>query len=519
MQIRNRTFFIAENVSGHYRCRFAREILQRGGILSPDPHDTDYVIFDAEKDHPARQEEPEEHPVFRITVNEAVRFFDSSALRERPEFCVRDGVLTSWIPQESDDQIIVIPEGVRRIKSGAFHPFYPEQSAVFRQARMRIEKIVFPKTLEVIEDDAFKGFKSLRAVRFNSQLKTVSGFHGCSKLADAILPDSIEKIGDYAFSGCALLTDFHFSEKIASIGTHAFERTGIGSFVSGQNLKSVGAYAFSGCERLKKVTLNSPEIVCEKAAFRNSGVKELEIISETCTLKSGCFSGCSDLVTVRADSGKVLITSTVFPYITAYYGLLRIQKNSCTETEADMWKSMLKRYGKPFLKGMNETQYILLGTYAEDLIKEIAKENNEIVIDEPDPIKREALLRIELLIRETGLNPAVRKYYKQGKIYYSYMTADGFMGSIDTISYDPRYEKLAHDTEKQYGIHVYHAVESSYPWPSLILLYVERDPEEWEYFRPDHGQMMVYVHNFETDEGEFGYAGFESYQGALYRTA
>lgn len=57
-------------------------------------------------------------------------------------------------------------------------------------------------------------------------------------------------------------------------------------------------------------------------------------------------------------------------------------------------------------------------------------------------IKEEAINRIKTLIKKCKLNPNVLKYFKEDKVYYSYLTAGGFIGSIDTVSFDKNYEKF-----------------------------------------------------------------------------
>ena len=72
-------------------------------------------------------------------------------------------------------------------------------------------------------------------------------------------------------------------------------------------------------------------------------------------------------------------------------------------------------------------------------------------------IKEEAINRIKTLIEKCNLNSNVLKYFNEGKVYYSYLTAGGFMGSIDTISYDKDYEKAVKDFEiKHQNYLVYH---------------------------------------------------------------
>lgn len=119
----------------------------------------------------------------------------------------------------------------------------------------------------------------------------------------------------------------------------------------------------------------------------------------------------------------------------------------------------------------------------------------------------EALERINELIDKQNLNPNVLKYFKEGKVYYSYLTAGGLVGSIDTITYDPRYEAAVKDFEKEYeGYVVYHAIETlTEVGDMLSLLYVSDDPENWEGERLYQNYIASYTINFSEPNGsDFG---------------
>lgn len=77
-----------------------------------------------------------------------------------------------------------------------------------------------------------------------------------------------------------------------------------------------------------------------------------------------------------------------------------------------------------------------------------------------EKMMKTATENIEKLISKLGLNPNVKKYFQEGKIYYSYLTAEGWIGSVDRIEYDERYPKIVATCEKEHGCLVYHAIES-----------------------------------------------------------
>ena len=139
-------------------------------------------------------------------------------------------------------------------------------------------------------------------------------------------------------------------------------------------------------------------------------------------------------------------------------------------------------------------------------------------------IKDEAINRIKTLIEKCNLNPNVLKYFNEGKVYYSYLTAGGFMGSIDTISYDKDYEKAVKDFETKHQDYlVYHAIESITSHGKLLsLLYVSRNKENWESEKLEiNNSIMSYVFNLDNPKlSEFGYITIDSFMGsgALVRT-
>ncbi|KOR25014.1 hypothetical protein [Clostridium sp. L74] len=144
-----------------------------------------------------------------------------------------------------------------------------------------------------------------------------------------------------------------------------------------------------------------------------------------------------------------------------------------------------------------------------------------------DEMKKESIFRIKELIKNFNLNPNVLKYFEEGKIYYSYLTAGGVIGSIDTIDYDSRYSKFINEFEEKTGHMVYHAIETG---NVLSILFVsvpneelndEEQKSEWEYERATKdGIVYCFVKNFASPElSEAGDIFISSYgdSGALVR--
>lgn len=128
---------------------------------------------------------------------------------------------------------------------------------------------------------------------------------------------------------------------------------------------------------------------------------------------------------------------------------------------------------------------------------------------------KEALYRLSTLEKLVHLNPNVKKYFIDGKLYYSYITGGGYIGSIDTINYDKRYAAAVEAFEKQMSCLVYHVIERG---NTISILFVGDDYNHWLAERPTTAGVMAQVVNVDTNESKLGYIKIDSLQGALYRT-
>ena len=127
---------------------------------------------------------------------------------------------------------------------------------------------------------------------------------------------------------------------------------------------------------------------------------------------------------------------------------------------------------------------------------------------------QEALVRLSMLAELHNLNPNVKQYFENGKLYYSYTTGGGYIGSIDTINYDERYATIVKAFEEQTSYLVYHVIERG---KTIAILFVGDNYNRWMDERPMNAGIMAWVFDVETNENELGYIQIDNLQGALYR--
>ena len=80
-------------------------------------------------------------------------------------------------------------------------------------------------------------------------------FSNCSNLESVTMPDDLEEIGFRAFNACESLAGITFANSLQSIESYAFYGcTSLTTLTMPASLNTIGAHAFDGCTGLKKVT-------------------------------------------------------------------------------------------------------------------------------------------------------------------------------------------------------------------------------------------------------------------------
>ena len=162
--------------------------------------------------------------------------------------------------------------------------------------------IVIPESVTKIGEFAFYNSHLLESITFseNSQLTSIEeyAFFGCQNLQGIEIPASVTYIGPSAFSGCRYgLTSIAIPEGVTSIGGRAFaDCTSLESVTIPGSVTSIGALAFSGCTSLTSITI--PEGVTEigNSAFANcTSLTSVTIPNSVTLIGDHAFADCTSL--------------------------------------------------------------------------------------------------------------------------------------------------------------------------------------------------------------------------------
>jgi outer membrane protein assembly factor BamB len=129
-----------------------------------------------------------------------------------------------------------------------------------------ITSVTIPNSVTKIGDWAFNGCTALTSVSMPSTVTRIgtSVFFSCTALTSITIQDGVTQIGEWAFAYCSALTSITIPDSVISIGNLAFQDcTALTTVTAGKGVSLIGDGAFSGCTALTSMTFmgNAPTVV------------------------------------------------------------------------------------------------------------------------------------------------------------------------------------------------------------------------------------------------------------------
>ena len=127
---------------------------------------------------------------------------------------------------------------------------------------------------------------------FNGELKKYEG-----KEKVIIIPDGVERIGDFAFYNCDHLEKVVFTDQVTSIGRYAFYGCdALNEIVLPKTITHIDQGAFSYCQYLTKVEIQAPiSTLSESLFYRCTRLKGVLLPDTVETISKQVFGFCQSL--------------------------------------------------------------------------------------------------------------------------------------------------------------------------------------------------------------------------------
>ena len=196
-------------------------------------------------------------------------------------FCIKDNELVNMRPTYAVGEI-TIPDSVTSISDYAFNDCTSLTSVTIPDSVTSIDDWTFSSctsltSIEVSGNN--KNYSSADGVLFNKDKSELITYPAGKTDSEYVIPNSVTRIGRYAFSGCKSLTSITIPDSVTSIGDYAFEGcTSLTSITIPNSVTSIGNSAFSGCESLTNIIIPDSVTSIGSGAFENcTSLKSIEV--------------------------------------------------------------------------------------------------------------------------------------------------------------------------------------------------------------------------------------------------
>ena len=202
-----------------------------------------------------------------------------------------DGIPVTAVARVSQEKInydqirnikkIVLPKSLEILEGQAFASF------------ASLQRITLPQTLVLIGDGVFKNCEALKSITIPEGVTRIGeeAFSGCESLSFPKLPDSLESIGRRGFYNCRSMKAVSIPAAVRTIGDEAFAYSGISKLTMKEGVEEIGAGAFLS-HNLTETELPASLRIVGNAAFHpltNKGLRKIIINGRTTDYGIGVF--------------------------------------------------------------------------------------------------------------------------------------------------------------------------------------------------------------------------------------
>jgi hypothetical protein len=177
-----------------------------------------------------------------------------------------------------------------------------------------IGDVVIPDGVRALTYQAL-GDRGLTSVKFPNTLEKIGiyAFGGCDSLKKVALPESIVELDVGAFANCSALKEVNLNQKIKEINPYTFAGCAIERITIPESVEEIHSFAFIECEQLKSIEFSIGLKRVDPSAFsRCKSLVDIKFPDGLMFLGEHAFAGCYSLQRVILPDSLKQIGNKVF---------------------------------------------------------------------------------------------------------------------------------------------------------------------------------------------------------------
>ena len=174
-----------------------------------------------------------------------------------------------------------------------------------------MQSIYIPKSVKDIEYGAFYGCIGLNSVVVDKDNKNYDSRNNCNGIIETEtselifgnqntkIPNSVTRIGEWAFAGQSLLTTVDIPNSVTSIGSWAFEESGLKSMVMPNSIIALGINVFMNCRAMETLVFSeSLEIIPGFLLNQCHALKSITIPASVKVVEEYALAYCNNIQSI-----------------------------------------------------------------------------------------------------------------------------------------------------------------------------------------------------------------------------
>ena len=193
----------------------------------------------------------------------------------------------------------------------------------------KTDTVIIPETVQKMGNYVFMNCEKIKNIKLPSNLKSIGKtcFQGCISLTGLFIPQSVESIGGGIFGDCDALQSveiedennkFIFKDGILYDVKNGILVSAVNSLISEKVIvdectKTIDYYAFADCDNLYEIEIPQGVVnIGEKAFARLDNLKNIDIPDSVTNITTLAFYRCNGLVSVQVPGSVTAIKNGTF---------------------------------------------------------------------------------------------------------------------------------------------------------------------------------------------------------------